>query len=292
MAPDRLQAPPQTDAAARRRRLLEARLYLVTDDATPDAELPRLVAEAVAGGVDMVQLRRKLVHPEELLPVAQELRQVCSRGGALFLVDDHVELAVAVGADGVHLGQEDTSVEKARQRLGEGPIIGLSTHDPDQARDSVRLPVDYISAGPVFVTPTKPGRPATGMGYIAEAARVSRVPVVAIGGLTSAREAVGAGADIVGVVRAICGAESPRAEAQRIRDEAATTRRWVWLELNGERHKVAPDETVASLLGRLQVSPDSVAVELNGTILQRQHLGAQTLHSGDVLEVVHFVGGG
>lgn len=292
MAPDRLQAPPHTDAAARRRRLREARLYLVTDDATPEAELPRLVAEAVAGGVDMVQLRRKQVQPEKLLAVAQELREVCARGGALFLVDDHVELATAVGADGVHLGQEDSPVGKARQLLGEDPIIGLSTHGPDQARASVHLPVDYISAGPVFATPTKPGRPATGMAYVEDAAGISRVPVVAIGGLTSASEAVAAGADIVGVVRALCGAADPRAAAQRIRAESESTRRWVWLELNGERRKVAPDETVASLLHRLHVSPDSVAVELNGTILQREQLGERDLHSEDILEVVHFVGGG
>lgn len=292
MAGDRVLAPLPRDSGALRQRLREARLYLVTDDSTPDGDLPRLVAEAVAGGVDMVQLRRKLVAPAQLLPLARQLREACARGGALFLVDDHLDLALASGADGVHLGQEDAPVHEARERLGEGAIVGLSTHNSDQARAAIHLPVDYISAGPVFSTPTKPGRPATGMAYVEEAARLSRVPVVAIGGLTSAAEAVRAGADLVGVVRAICRSENPRASAQRLRSELDSVPRWPWLTLNGEPRKVAPGETVLSLLGQLDVAPDSVAVELNGKILPRAAFPSQGLGADDVVEVVHFVGGG
>ncbi|MGH7611304.1 MAG: thiamine phosphate synthase [Candidatus Dormibacteria bacterium] len=279
---------------ARRERLRSARLYLVTDDATPEADLPRLVQEAVAGGAEVVQLRRKAVAAKDLEAVARRCCQAAHEQGALFLVNDHPELALRVGADGVHLGQEDLPPQAARELLGPELLVGLSTHDRAQLARTVDQPVDYISAGPVRETPSKPGRPAVGWEYVRLAAAHARVPVVAIGGLGPgmAAEALRCGADLVGVVRAICSAVSPRGAAEELRAELGAEAPWVWLQVNGSSRKAVPGETVSDLLERLGVDSRAVVVELNLTILRGEQLRAQQLREGDALEVVRFVGGG
>lgn len=282
----------QMGSAGRRERLRAARLYVVSDDQTPLSGLPQLVAAALEGGADVVQLRRKREEPDELLGVARELAALCHRMGALFVVDDHLELAMRAGADGVHLGQEDTPPEQARARLGPAALIGLSTHTAAQADAARALPVDYISAGPVYATPTKAGRPAVGLGYVTAAATRARVPVVAIGGLESGREAVRAGADMVAVVRAVCSAADPGPAARRLRAEAGAAPRWRWIQVNGEARKSPPGEAVDGLLSRLAVDPAEVVIELDGQILPREGLSSTAVTEGSVLEIVHFVGGG
>ncbi len=278
----------------RRARLRAARLYLVTDDHTPAAELPALIAAAVAGGVEVVQLRRKLDPPSELVELARSCRQAAQAGGALFLVNDHLELAAAADADGVHLGQDDLDPEAARVRLGAELLIGLSTHDSEQLRRSRHQPVDYISAGPVRATPSKPGREPVGLEYVSRAARSASVPVVAIGGLGpgSAAAAIAAGADLIGVVRAICRAADPGAAAATLASEIDGASSWIWLEVNGALRKCPAKGTVAALLEGLEVDPSSVVVERNGNIVKGLALAQLRLESGDQLEVVRFVGGG
>ncbi|MDA8395707.1 MAG: thiamine phosphate synthase [Candidatus Dormibacteraeota bacterium] len=275
-----------------RTRLRASRLYVVTDDLTPLAEVPALVEAAVAGGADLVQLRCKREPWPGLVGLAQSLRETCRRGGAIFLVNDHVDLALAAGADGVHLGQGDTAVEEARERLGPRPLIGLSTHTPEQALQAQPLPLDYIAAGPVRATPTKPDGVAVGFQQVTAAAGVSRVPVVAIGGLDEGASAIEAGADMVAVVRAVCGAPDPRLAAIRLRHEAAGATSWRWIRLNGEPRKSPPGETVLGLLARLGVEPSGVAVEVGGEIVPRERLTTAVVPEGAVVEVVHFVGGG
>jgi thiamine-phosphate pyrophosphorylase len=275
-----------------RARLRASRLYVVTDDLTPLEKVPELVREAVAGGADLVQLRRKREPWAELVELARSLQECCRRGGAIFLVNDHVDLALAAQADGVHLGQGDATVQEARERLGERPLIGLSTHTPEQALKAQLLPLDYIAAGPVRATPTKPDSVEVGFQQVTAAALVSRVPVVAIGGLDEGASAIEAGADMVAVVRAVCAAPAPRLAASRLRQEAAGATSWRWIQLNGEPRKSPPGETVLQLLARLGVEPPGVAVEVDGRIVPQERLANEPVAEGAVVEVVHFVGGG
>jgi thiamine-phosphate pyrophosphorylase len=192
----------------RRATLSAARLYFVTEP-VPEA----LLAAALAGGVDILQLRDKDASDEEVLAAAPLFREVCDRYGALFFVNDRPDLARAAGADGVHVGQDDEAPS------GGDLLVGLSTHSPEQFDAGLRSRADYLSAGPVHETPTKEGRPATGLGLIRHAAsRAAEVPWFAIGGIDSANvgEVVAAGARRVVVVRAIRDAVDPRAAAAEL----------------------------------------------------------------------------
>jgi thiamine-phosphate pyrophosphorylase len=191
--------------------IADARLYLVTDP-IPEQRLDA----ALAGGVDVVQLRMKEAAGEDIVAAAAVFRRLCDRHGALFVLNDRPDLVEACGADGVHVGQEDVSVEEAR-RLVRDRLVGLSTHAPAQL--DVAAGMDYVAVGPVFETPTKPGRPAAGLEYVRYAAAHSRVPWFAIGGIDreSARAVVAAGATRLAVVRAIRDAEDPRAAAAALR---------------------------------------------------------------------------
>jgi thiamine-phosphate pyrophosphorylase len=279
---------------SRRVQLRHARLYLVTDDDTPGSELPGLITGAVGGGVDVVQLRRKQSSPDELRELAFRCLESAHDGGALFLLDDHVDLAREVGADGVHIGQADLSPATARSRLGAELLLGLSTHSKQDVLRAASQPVDYISAGPVHPTPTKPGRPAVGFEHISVAAARSSVPVVAIGGLgvESAGTAMGAGADVVAVVRAICLADDPGVAASELRAAIEAAPTWISLRVNGQQRKAPPGISIEAYLQLLELPLDGVAVERNGEILRTPELAAAQLQSGDELEVVHLVGGG
>ena len=201
-------------------------------------------------------------------------------------------MVAAPGGFGLHLGQGDAPVLEARERLGERPLIGLSTHNSEQALQAQLLPLDYIAAGPVRATPTKPEGVAVGFQQVTAAAQVSRVPVVAIGGLDEGASAIEAGADMVAVVRAVCSAPDPRLAAQRLRQEAQAATSWRWIRLNGEPRKSPPGETVLELLARLGVGRSGVAVEVDGRIVPGEHLATEVVGEGAVVEVVHFVGGG
>ncbi|MGC2192061.1 MAG: thiamine phosphate synthase [Candidatus Dormiibacterota bacterium] len=279
---------------ARRAQLRSARLYLVTDDQTPAALLPKLIERAVAGGVDLVQLRRKQTDAGDLATLARDCRLAAHSGGALFLVDDHVELAVEIDADGVHLGQSDLDPLEARARLGTELLLGLSTHTKAQVLKAASQPVDYLSAGPIHQTPTKPGRPAVGFEHVTMAAARATVPVVAIGGLGpgTVGRAIAAGADMVGVVRAICQADQPDLVAAEIRREIEASTAWRRIRVNGEERKCPPDSSIQDFLQLLEVALDGVVVERNGQILRASELGEAELGDGDELEVVHLVGGG
>lgn len=279
--------------AARRAQLRSSNLYLVTDDQTPTADLPQLVSDAVAGGVDIVQLRRKGADPDQLVALASRCLDRAHAGGALFLVDDHVDLAREIGADGVHLGQSDMSPDEARKRLGSDRLIGLSTHSGAQLKVSSHA-VDYISAGPVHATPTKPGRPAVGFEHVSLAARRMSVPVAAIGGLGpgSVGTAIAAGADLVAVVRALCRAEDPGRVAAELRAEIEAASRWSRIRVNGQDRKCPPGCSAGEFLAQLEVGREGVVVERNGEILRAQDLSRTELCPGDSLEIVHFVGGG
>ena len=195
----------------------DARLLLVTD---PRSDLVDRVEAAVRGGVDIVQLRDKRSVRGDLIPLAEELKEACGRTGALFTVNDDVELARLVGADGVHLGEDDAPTPRARGVLGPGVVVGRSAGSVDVALEAVRGGADYLGVGTVFATPTKPDGEVAGLALIRALAREDPpVPWFAIGGVTleTAPAVAAAGAPGFAVVRAVLDAEDPGAAALELR---------------------------------------------------------------------------
>lgn len=210
----------------RRARLADARLYLVCPEGpaqAPEAEreLPELVRAAVAGGVDIVQLREKHLPDDQLVAVAKAMRALCERVGALLIVNDRPLVARQAGADGVHVGQEDMPVTEARELVGPDMLIGLSTHAREEIDHADAALADYIAVGPVHETPTKPGRTAVGLELVRYAAAHARNPFFAIGGLHARNlgEVLQAGGRRAVVLRAIADAEDPQAAARELREQ-------------------------------------------------------------------------
>jgi thiamine-phosphate pyrophosphorylase len=199
----------------RRQRLRDARLYFVADR----SGMQHALDAALAGGADLFQLRDKDASNDELLAAAETAREKCRAAGALFLINDRPDLAVACDADGVHVGQDDTPVGRAREIVGPDAIVGLSTHSVKQAQAGCRSGADYIAVGPVHATPTKEGRPAIGVEPIKYAAAHVSVPWFAIGGIDTKTvgDVVRAGARRIVVVRALTDAEDPEAVARTLR---------------------------------------------------------------------------
>jgi thiamine-phosphate pyrophosphorylase len=202
----------------RRARLAGARLYLCTPD-RPD--LADFLDEALAGGVDVVQLREKGIEARRELELLEVVRDAAERHGALWSVNDRADVAHATGADVLHLGQDDLPVPAARALLGDDVLIGRSTHDARQVDAAAVEPgVDYFCVGPTWPTPTKPGRPAPGLDLTRYAARLgSARPWFAIGGidLDNLDQVLAAGATRVVVVRALTEAADPQAAARALK---------------------------------------------------------------------------
>jgi thiamine-phosphate pyrophosphorylase len=208
----------------RRRQLRQCRLYLIT---SPAPNLEVVVEAALGAGVRLVQYRAKEgglgpdgqpITDGVRLQQAQALRQLCSGHGALFVVNDRIDIAQAVDADGVHLGQGDLPPALARRLLGPEKLIGRSTHALPQLRQAVADGCDYVGVGPVNATPTKPGRDPVGLDYVRQAAAESPIPFFAIGGIDLASLAAvqAAGAERVAVVRAITEAVDPAAASRAL----------------------------------------------------------------------------
>ena len=211
--------PPEGNGPLLRERLRTARLYFCCEARPAGADPEALLRSALGGGVDIVQLREKQLGRAEIERAADTYRRVADTYSALFIVNDDPDLARACDADGVHVGQDDTSAEQARELLGPDAIIGLSTHSEEQIAAAAERPVDYISVGPIWETPTKAGRPGVGLGLISHAAEQAPHPFFAIGGIdaSNAAQVVAAGAERLCVVRAIRDAESPTAAAEALR---------------------------------------------------------------------------
>ncbi|MGH2926499.1 MAG: thiamine phosphate synthase [Solirubrobacterales bacterium] len=205
-------------------RLDEALLYFVCEARPGGANPGPLLDAALRGGVDIVQMREKAEQSDEqLIELAAPFRRAAAEHGALFILNDRPDLVAACGADGAHVGQDDAPVTEARQSAGPGALIGLSTHSVEQieaaadAADEARP--DQISVGPVWETPTKPGRAATGLNLVELADRRLSVPWFAIGGIDEASigAVVGAGGRRAVVVRAIRDAADPERTAAALR---------------------------------------------------------------------------
>jgi thiamine-phosphate pyrophosphorylase len=193
-------------------RLANCRLYAITDERLhPGRDLIAVMEEALQGGAGIVQLRDKTGSKREILGKAKALRSLTRRYGALFIVNDHIDIALAADADGVHLGQDDLPLPEARKIMG-SRIVGISTHSIEQAKEAERGGADYIGVGPVFPTRTKPDAAAVTVSLVRQAAREIRIPFFAIGGikLDNADEVLAAGAKRICAVSEIVGSADVR----------------------------------------------------------------------------------
>jgi thiamine-phosphate pyrophosphorylase len=183
------------------------KLYPITDAQLSGLSHAEQVARLGEGGATFVQLREKHLPPVEFYQAADAALRIARARGIRLIINDRVDIALALGADGVHLGQDDLPPEAARRLLGERAIIGYSTHNLEQAQEAARLPVDYLAIGPIFATSSKENPdPVVGLEGLRRVRQVaSRLPLVAIGGITfqTAREVIAAGADSVALISAL-----------------------------------------------------------------------------------------
>ncbi len=196
-------------------------LYVVTDPNLSRGRSHREVIEsAVRGGVRVVQYREKNASTREMIEQAAELFSLCRAHGIPFIVNDRVDVAQAVGADGVHVGQDDMPAALARKLIGPDKILGVSAENVEQARKAQADGANYIGASPIFSTPTKPDAPPPmGVAGLERVARAVSIPVVAIGGInaTNAASIIRAGASGIAVVSAIVSAGDVKAAARALR---------------------------------------------------------------------------
>ena len=199
-----------TSGEARRDRLAKSRLYVVTDARTGPGDLQDFLEAILDAGTDIVQLREKDAEAGHLLRWGEVFHAAADRHGALFVVNDRPDVAVALEADGVHVGQNDMPAELTRRLVGPDLIVGLSTHDQEQLR-AASPRADYVCVGPVHSTPTKPGRPAAGLDLVRTAAGRERRPWFAIGGIDpqTLPDVVEQGARRIVVVRAVTESDDP-----------------------------------------------------------------------------------
>ena len=201
-------------------RLAASGLYLCTDARERQGDLARFLDQVLSSGVDIVQLRQKGLEAGQELRFLEVFRKACAAHGALLAVNDRADVACACGADVLHLGQDDLPVGVARAILGPGPLIGLSSHaEAETASASTESAADYFCTGPVWPTPTKPGRPAPGLDLVRYAAALPTTrPWFAIGGIdeTNLDQVLDAGASRIVVVRAITEADDPGTAAARL----------------------------------------------------------------------------
>jgi len=197
---------------------MDPSLYVILDRAVARGrDLVELLDAAVAGGCRLVQLREKEWPSGRLLPMAERLRDRCRAAGATFVVNDRLDLALALGADGVHLGQDDLPPAAARPLLRPGMILGLSTHSLEQARAAQAAGADYVAVGSMFPTGTKPDFQLVGPELIGKLRGEISVPLIGIGGIThdNVAQVIHAGADGVAVISAVCAAPDPEAATRR-----------------------------------------------------------------------------
>lgn len=197
---------------------VDFRVYLITDRRqAPGGDLLKAVADALDGGIRAVQLREKDLSGKELFRLADRMRELTARYGARLLVNDRVDVAVAVNADGVHLGGSAIPASVARRLLGQGALIGCSTHNGRELREAVEQGADFVTFGPVYATPSKAAfGPPVGIAALAEVCRTTAIPVFALGGVKrqNAGEVIDAGAFGIALISEVVAAVDPRGTAR------------------------------------------------------------------------------
>jgi thiamine-phosphate pyrophosphorylase len=201
-------------------------LYAVTPEPKDPSIFLRRIEAVLAGGADALQFRAKSLPDKPYLELGAQVRELCRKANALFLVDNRPDLATLLDADGVHVGHLDMPVASARQFVGHRKIVGRSAHSLPEALEAQKAGADYVSCGPVWATPTKPEYPAVGLGLIGLYKAAMRVPFVVIGGVDQSNidQVVEAGATCVAVVRALFDAPDPSKAAQFFKDKMKVNR--------------------------------------------------------------------
>jgi thiamine-phosphate pyrophosphorylase len=204
------------------RRFSKVRLYVIIPGAPGPADVFALAEKCVAGGADCIQLRAKDIDDDKYLTAANEFVKICKDGGVLSIINDRVDIAVASGADGVHLGQNDIPIEQARKLQATPLIIGKSTHSAAQLAEAIAELPTYVSLGPVFATPTKPGTEPVGIDYVKQALPIltnTGVCHVAIGGITADNidSVLRAGARTIAVCSAVADSPDPSAVCRKLK---------------------------------------------------------------------------
>jgi thiamine-phosphate pyrophosphorylase len=198
------------------------KLYAITDLQSEDANIFERVDAACRGGADIIQLRSKHLPDAALLRLGARIREIAFKNQKLFFVNDRPDLALALKANGAHVGQEDLPIAVIRKLVGRRPFwIGKSTHSLEQAVAAEQEGADYIGVGPVFETPTKPGRPAVGLELVRKIRQNIKIPFVAIGGIdhNNVSQVLEAGAERIAVVRTIFGAANPYDATHKLREQ-------------------------------------------------------------------------
>ncbi|MFW6044497.1 MAG: thiamine phosphate synthase [Planctomycetota bacterium] len=201
--------------------LEDLRLYALVTESQCHHHWRSVVEELLAGGVDAIQLREKNCNDRELLRRARIVRELTQESDALFVVNDRPDVAVLSSADGVHVGQKDLPAEEVRSLVGDGMVVGLSTHDEQQLREACEAGVDYAGVGPVHATATRGYDKGGGTGLVNRLAAMASMPTVAIGGITpdEVGELFEAGVQAIAVCSALCAARSPRKAAETFRTQ-------------------------------------------------------------------------
>jgi thiamine-phosphate pyrophosphorylase len=199
------------------------KLYVIIDSrAAGGRSLVDVAAEAAKGGADIIQLREKDAAAREIVDLGRAVKKavVAVSKDALFIINDRPDIALACGADGVHIGQDDIPPDAARAVIGKDKVLGISTHSLEQAFAARKSGADYIGVGPVFSTPTKPDYKAVGLGLVREVRKAVNIPFVAIGGISADNigQVIDAGAQRIAVVRAVCGAGNIAAAAKALKE--------------------------------------------------------------------------
>lgn len=293
------------------------RLYVITaEENHPGRSVIDVMEQTLIGGADILQLRNKTGSRSEVLEQARALRVLTRRYGVPFIVNDYPDIALDADADGVHLGQGDMSVQEARALLGDDKIIGVSTHCLEHALQAERDGADYIGVGPVYPTATKPGKAAVTTAYVSQAAKLVKIPFVAIGGITprNAASVIAAGANRICAVSAIVLNEDPAGicrELLRLLDGGARFHAAgdapqsksmahqpsplesaiVTVTLNGKRYDTSASNMEA-LLTELGQRDKRLVAELGGEIVPRNRWQETALVDGQRIELIQFVGGG
>lgn len=276
-------------------------LCLVTDRRqVPEGMLADRVAKAVAGGVGMVQLREKDLPEASLLKLAKEIRASCE-GRTLLVVNSNVKVAIEAHANGIHLPENGVAIAKVRRLVGPGLLIGRSVHGVEAATRAEQEGADYLFVGTMFETASKAGKEPEGPSLLKKVAGAVRIPLLGIGGITARNvdEVMRADADGAAVISAILAAPDPGQAAQDLmmamvgaRSESAARPTVITLVVNGKKESLdRPTALTDFLKGRIHVEA-RVAVGRNGNVVHRGDWSKVILKDGDVLDIVHMVGGG
>lgn len=202
-------------------------LYIVTDSSLCRLPEEAMVAAALKGGAKVIQYREKEASTLAMVATARRLRELTTAHGAILIVNDRIDVALAAGADGVHLGQDDMPHEAAREILGERAIIGITAHTVEEALEAQQMGADYVGLSPIFPTATKTDAgPAAGLAFVEEAGQTIRIPKVAIGGIneTNMKDVLAAGADCVAMISAVVTSEDIEGTVRRILGDIRSVR--------------------------------------------------------------------